>query len=228
MPDKILVIEDEKDIRELLRFHLQRSEYEVLLAEKGEEGLALAKKFTPSLILLDLMLPGIDGIEVCRRLKKDERTAGIPVVMLTARGEEVDKVLGFELGAEDYVTKPFSPRELLLRLKTILKRGRETIEPAASFRFGPLEVDMTKPLVLYKGKTIPVTPLELKLLHYLYLTRGRVQPREVLLDRVWGYNSAVTTRTVDAHVKRLREKMGSGEYLIETVRGLGYRFRENP
>lgn len=228
MPDKILVIEDEPALQELLRFHLKESGYEVLATDKGREGFSLARKELPSLILLDLMLPDLDGTEVCRLLKHDGKTRKIPIMILTAKGEEIDKVIGFELGAEDYVTKPFSPRELLLRIKAILKRSRETDSPARQFRFGPLEVDATKPKVLFKGKEIPMTPVELKLLLHLYSTRGHVQSREVLLDRVWGYNSAVTTRTVDVHVKRLREKLGSGNNLIETIRGLGYRFREKP
>ncbi len=227
MSQRILIIEDEKALRELLCFHFKEAGYEVASATSGEEGLSFIQKSPPALIILDLMLPGIDGTEVCRRLKADPVTRSIPIVILTAKTQEIDRVLGFELGAEDYVTKPFSPRELLLRVRTILKRMGPA-EGEMQFCFGPLEVDLSRPRVAYKGKMVPVTPVELKLLQYLFQNRGRVQSREVLLDRVWGYNSAITTRTVDAHVKRLREKLGEGEDLIETVRGLGYRFREKP
>lgn len=228
MSQTILTIEDEKDIRELLGFHLSKAGFESLFSSNGEQGLELAVKRKPSLIILDLMLPGLDGIEVCRRLKKNEQTKTIPVVMLTARHEETDKIVGFELGIEDYITKPFSPRELVLRIKTVLRRTMVSEFLPVSFQFGNLEADFSKPLVLFKKKKIDLTAGELKLLQYLFANRGRVQSRETLLDRVWGYNSAINTRTVDAHVKRLREKMGQGGYLIETVRGMGYRFSDEP
>ncbi|MBI4412108.1 MAG: response regulator [Deltaproteobacteria bacterium] len=226
MPETILVIEDEKDIQDLLQLHLKNTGYKVLSFFNGEEGLKGAQKSLPSLIILDLMLPGMDGLEVCRRLKKDDRTKSIPIVMLTAKREEIDRVLGFELGAEDYVTKPFSPRELLLRVKRILERptGKQPASPA--LYCGPLKADFSKPRVAVNDKLVPLTAIELKLLKYLSSTRGRVQSRETLLDCVWGYNSAVNTRTVDAHVKRLRKKLGAAGYLIETMRGLGYRFIE--
>lgn len=226
MPNLILVIEDEKDLHELLSFHLKGAGFDAAFTTRGEEGLALAQKKNPVLILLDLMLPGMNGMEVCRRLKQNEKTRAIPVVMLTAKGEEIDKVGGFEVGAEDYVTKPFSPWELVLRIKNILKRSSDREAPPQQIQVGSLEADFSRPRITYKGKKIGLTAVELKLLQFLFANRGRVQSREQLLDRVWGYASTVNTRTVDAHVKRLREKLGEGGHLIETVRGLGYRFVE--
>lgn len=225
MRQKILIVEDERALQDLLRLHLTEAGFETTSVERGEEALLKAYSLQPSLILLDIKLPGIDGFEVCKRLREDSRTRKTPVLILTARGEEIDKVLGFELGATDYVTKPFSPRELVLRVKAILKR-EETPAAPERFQFGALAVDPEKPLVTYQGIPLPLTPLEIKLLCYLYKHRGRVQTREILLDSVWGYHSAITTRTVDAHVKRLREKLGRGEHLIETIRGFGYRFAE--
>lgn len=231
MAEKILVIEDEKAIADLISLHLKGAGYEAVSLTRGEEAIAAAKKTAPILVILDLMLPGIDGMEVLRRLKRDSGLKGIPVIILTARGSELDRVTGLEVGAADYVTKPFSPRELVLRVKGILERTGPKVETGkmpSRFQCGSLEADFSKPLVLQKGKPVPLTPLELKLLQHLYGTRGHVQSREVLLDRVWGYNSDITTRTVDAHVKRLREKLGSSGSVVETVRGLGYRFGEEP
>lgn len=228
MAETILIIEDEKDLAELVKFHLQESGYQVITALRGDEGLRLATRSSFSLIILDLLLPGLSGIEILKKLKNDAKSCSIPVIVLTARSEEVDRVLGFEMGAEDYVTKPFSPRELMLRVRTVMRRTQEAKAPPEYFEFGGLKADLTRPRICYEGKNISLTAVEIKLLQFLFINRGRVQSREVLLDRVWGYNAAVSTRTVDVHVKRLRQKLGKGEYLIETIRGMGYRFIEEP
>lgn len=228
MAETILIIEDEKDLAELVKFHLQESGYQVTIALRGDEGFKLATRSSVSLIILDLMLPGLSGIEILKKLKHDLKTRSIPVIVLTARSEEVDRVLGFEMGADDYVTKPFSPRELMLRVRTVLRRIHEPETMSEYFEFGALKADLTRPRIRFEGKDIPLTAVEIKLLQFLFINRGRVQSREILLDRVWGYNAMVTTRTVDVHVKRLRQKLGKGEYLIETVRGMGYRFIEEP
>ncbi len=225
---KVLVIEDEADIQQLLSYHFKQAGFRVDCQGSGHEGLKRAREANPDLILLDLMLPGIDGLEVCRTLKGDVKTKHIPVIMLTAKGEEVDKVVGFELGADDYLTKPFSPRELLLRVKAVLRRTQAP--PSSSeekpLRFGALAIDLPRHKVFVSDKEIELTAIEFKLLRYLLETKGRVQSRDILLDKVWGYDAFVTTRTVDTHVKRLREKLGKlGDY-IETVRGVGYRFKE--
>lgn len=221
----IHLIEDEPSIQELLRFNLEQSGFRTLASSSGQMGIAEAKRQPPALIILDLMLPDLDGMEVCRQLKRHPKTQNVPILILSARGEEIDRVLGLEGGADDYVTKPFSPREVVLRIRAILKRGEE-IDGPQQFKAGPLEVDATKPLVRYHGETIPLTALEIRLLQYLYRTRGRVQNRGALLESVWGYSSSVNTRTVDAHIKRLREKLKKGGEMIETIRGLGYRFKD--
>ncbi|HCU24909.1 MAG TPA: DNA-binding response regulator [Deltaproteobacteria bacterium] len=227
---KILVIEDDPDIQQLLSHHFQQAGYRVEASGNGAEGLKKAREKKPDMIVLDLMLPGIDGLEVCRALKNETETKGIPVLMLSAKSEEIDKVVGFELGADDYLSKPFSPRELLLRVKAVLRRTRKA-EPGAvdqPIRFGELEIDPARHKVSVVGKPIELTAIEFKLLNYLLETKGRVQTRDTLLDKVWGYDAFVTTRTVDTHVKRLREKLGPLESYIETVRGIGYRFKEKP
>ncbi|HKY63068.1 MAG TPA: response regulator [bacterium] len=233
MPDatKVLVIEDEADIQQLLSYHFQQANWRVEVCGSGSEGLKKAKEKRPDLILLDLMLPGMDGFEVCRILKNDPETKAIPVIMLTAKGEEIDKVVGFELGADDYITKPFSPRELLLRSKAVLRRGPKAEGEEGSdkqIKFGDLVVDLARHRVTIADKEVELTAIEFKLLKYLLETKGRVQTRDTLLDKVWGYDAFVTTRTVDTHVKRLREKLGKFENYVETVRGIGYRFREKP
>ena len=189
----------------------------------------MAKEHRPELVLLDLMLPDISGTEVCRSLKEDATTRGMSVVMLTARGEEVDRVVGFELGADDYIVKPFSVRELLLRIQAILRRGKvvET-SPDAMIEFGRLKIDREAHRVWVEGKEIELTALEFRLLVTLYDRRNRVQTRSTLLDDVWGIQADITTRTVDTHVKRLREKLEGARDYVETVRGVGYRFRGSP
>jgi two-component system phosphate regulon response regulator PhoB len=233
MPEglKVLIIEDDADIQQLLSHHFQQAGFRIEACANGSEGLKRAREKRPDLIVLDLMLPGMDGFEVCRTLKKEPDTKGIPVIMLTAKGEEIDKVVGFELGADDYLTKPFSPRELLLRTKAVLRRTQKaegTEDSEKQIKFDELLIDLARHRVLIAGKEIELTAIEFKLLKYLLETKGRVQTRDTLLDKVWGYDAFVTTRTVDTHVKRLREKLGQLENYIETVRGIGYRFREKP
>lgn len=225
---KVLIIEDDADIQQLLSFHFQQGGFRVETSANGAEGLKKARERKPDLIVLDLMLPGMDGFEVCRALKGENETRGIPVIMLTAKGEEIDKVVGFELGADDYLTKPFSPRELLLRAKAVLRRTQKSDggEEVQQIRFGELLLDLSRHKVWLSGSEVELTAIEFKLLRYLLETKGRVQTRDTLLDKVWGYDAFVTTRTVDTHVKRLREKLGKFENYIETVRGIGYRFTE--
>ena len=225
---RILVIEDEVDLQKVLAFNLQQVGHEVLLAASGREGLVLAGERSPELVLLDLMLPDIGGTEVCRTLKREAKTNRIPVMMMTAKGEEVDRIVGFELGAEDYLVKPFSIRELLLRIDVVLRRSRTNPTSPAAVQFGRLRVDREAHRVFVDDQETELTALEFKLLLTLYDRQNRVQSRASLLDDVWGIDANVTTRTVDTHVKRLREKLGpAGEY-VETVRGVGYRFADSP
>jgi two-component system phosphate regulon response regulator PhoB len=224
---KILIVEDEHDVVEMVARQLRKAgKFTVLTAADGEVGIALAREEAPALIVLDLMLPKMSGLEVCRVLKSDSSTRHIPIVMLTAKAEEVDRIVGLEFGADDYVTKPFSPREVVLRIAAILRRG--AAEPAANKRLstGDLVVDAERHEVRIAGKPIDLTALEFRLLSTLMQRRGRVQDRDRLLTDVWGYESLIDTRTVDTHVRRLREKLGARGNLIETVRGFGYRFRE--
>jgi len=226
---KVLIVEDDKDIAELIDYNLKKEKFETEIVTNGAQAFKRASRMEPDLIILDLMLPGVDGLEICRSLKADNRTKAIPVIMLTAKTDEIDRIVGFEVGAEDYLSKPFSPRELILRVKVILKRTRGGGETASKqvLICGPIEIDPNKFQVLINKKPVKLTAIEFKLLHHLVSTKGRVATRDNLLDHVWGYESALTTRTVDTHVKRLRAKMGStaGD-LIETIRGIGYRFKE--
>jgi two-component system phosphate regulon response regulator PhoB len=225
---RILIIEDEQDLQKVLAYNLKRAGYEVLAALRGRDGLQLVRDRNPDFIILDLMLPDLPGTEICKTLKRDPKTKGIPILMLTAKGEEVDRVVGFELGADDYVVKPFSVRELLLRIEAILRRAHGDGAAPQSFEFGVLRVDRDAHRVWVADQEVELTALEFKLLVTLYDRRNRVQERTKLLDDVWGIEAAITTRTVDTHVKRLREKLDrAGEY-IETVRGVGYRFAERP
>jgi two-component system phosphate regulon response regulator PhoB len=226
MSDSILIVDDEQDVVDLLAYNLQRAGYKTITARDGRVALQKARDEFPALVILDLMLPQMDGTEVCKQLKADSKTAGIPILMLTAKGEEVDRVVGLELGADDYVTKPFSPREIALRIKKILGRSRNTAVPAEVIRFGELVVDTAKHEASLKGKPIELTATEFKLLAMLMERRGRVQTRDRLLTDVWGYEGDVDTRTVDTHVRRLREKLGKASDYIETVRGVGYRFSD--
>jgi two-component system, OmpR family, phosphate regulon response regulator PhoB len=226
MPRRILVVEDEPDIRELTRLSLAREGYEVETAATGDEALACLRRSRPDLVVLDLMLPDRPGTDVCRTIRTTPELADVPVIMLTARSDEVDRVVGFELGADDYVTKPFSPRELGLRVKAILRRGIEPETAAESLRHHELALDIERHRCLYRNDEITLTAKEFLLLATLMKRPGRVLTRERLLEDVWGEGIAVTLRTVDTHMKRLREKLGDAGDLIDTVRGVGYRFRE--
>jgi two-component system phosphate regulon response regulator PhoB len=224
----ILVVEDERDILDVVSYNLQQAGYRVLRAEDGLEGLRVAERERPDLIILDLMLPKMDGKEVCRRIRQGEATRSIPIMMLTAKADEVDRVIGFEIGADDYLTKPFSPRELVLRAQAILRRTQEPPAPGGILRFAGLTIDPEKHRAAVDGREVDLTATEFRLLHHLAANAGKVQSREGLLDRVWGYSYEGYARTVDTHVRRLRQKLGSSRDRIETVRGLGYRFQEEP
>ncbi len=227
MSERILIVDDEPDIVELLEYNLRQQGYTVATARDGASALAEVRRHRPDLILLDLMLPDVAGTEVCRRIRKDETTDNVPIMMITARGEEIDRVVGFELGADDYVTKPFSPRELVLRVQAVLRRAKpQGGEKSEHVTIGKLELDVPRHRVLVEGEEIGLTALEFKLLLDLASRRGRVQSRDALLERVWGYAPGIETRTVDTHVKRLREKLGAARDYIETVRGVGYRMRD--
>lgn len=223
---KILVVDDEPEAVELVEFNLQQAGYQVITAADGAEALEKARSNTPDLIVLDLMIPEIGGLDVCRILRREAATANIPILMLTARAAEVDRVVGLELGADDYVTKPFSPRELVLRIQKLLQRGQPAMTQE-TFRFGLLLIDLPRHSVSWNGKAIDLTATEFKLLTVLVQRRGRVQSRERLLRDVWDYNSLVDTRTVDTHMRRLREKLGPAAKHLDTVRGVGYRFVEH-
>jgi len=225
MPQEtILIVEDDQNIAKLVRYNLEKAGYRVFVTITGEDALEQLSKQLVDLIILDLMLPKMDGLETCRRLKDNSRLSSIPIMILTARGEEVDRVVGFELGADDYVVKPFSPRELVLRIKTILRRGQAKQPAKENLRSGELEIDIPRHRVSVKGKEVILTPMEFKLLTILLERRGRVQSREQLLSDVWNIEADVTTRTVDTHVKRLRQKLGKAGDVLETIRGLGYRY----
>ena len=227
MPKKILIIEDETDVREVVEYNLVREGYRVSCTGNGERGLQMARKEAPDLVLLDLMLPGLDGIEICRRLKGDSITGDIPIVMVTAKGEESDIVLGLGVGADDYVTKPFSPRELIARVKAVLRRGplKGITEGDERIVHGDMVVDIGRHEVLVSGNRVDLTPSELRLLHLLASHPGRVFTRDQLLSRVIGGGAYVIDRNIDVHIRGVRKKLGSHMDLIETVRGVGYRFR---
>ncbi len=224
---KILVVDDEPEAVELVEFNLKQAGFTVVTAADGAEALNKARAGSPNLIVLDLMLPEVGGLEVCKMLRRDPATAAIPIVMLTARAAEIDRVLGLELGADDYITKPFSPRELVLRVKKLIQRFESGPDEADTLRFGDLLIDNPRHVVSWRGKPIVLTATEFKLLTVLAKRHGRVQSREQLLRDVWEYNSLVDTRTVDTHMRRLREKLGDAAKYLDTVRGVGYRFVEN-
>jgi phosphate regulon transcriptional regulator PhoB len=228
MAETILIVDDEQDVLNLLVYNLQKAGFKVNTARDGVTALQKARDEVPALIILDLMLPQLDGSEVCRQLKADTRTTHIPIIMLTAKAEEVDRIVGLELGADDYVTKPFSPREIALRVKTVLRRMSGKTAPAEILKVDDLTVDLGKHEVSHNGKVIELTVTEFKLLTTLMERRGRVQSRDRLLTDVWGYEGDVDTRTVDTHMRRLREKLGKAADYVETVRGVGYRFAEQP
>jgi len=223
---RILIVEDENDVVDLLTLNLRKAGgFLISKAGDGATGLTKARAEKPDFIILDLMLPKIPGLEVCKILKSEAATRHIPILMLTARAEEIDRVVGLECGADDYVTKPFSPREIVLRIKAILRRGA-TEEADDRLSAGPITIDPARHEVLVNGKRVKLTSLEFKLLRTLMQRRGRVQERDRLLNEVWGYESVIDTRTVDTHVRRLREKLGKAGEVVETVRGFGYRVRD--
>lgn len=228
---RVLVVDDEDVIRELIVFNLQQQGFETIEAADGQEALKQVEGEHPDLIILDLMLPKMDGLEVCQKIRYSKEHAHIPIIMLTARGEEVDRVLGLEMGADDYVTKPFSPRELLARVKAILRRlvQPQIEEDQTELKVGLLEIDLSRHLAIFQSEELELTPKEFELLYLLALQPGKVLTRDVLLEKVWGYEYMGDTRTVDVHIRRLRKKMEDinpePDY-IETVRGVGYRFRE--
>ena len=223
--ETILVVEDEKNILELVKYNLEQEGYRVLAANRGDTGLDLALKQKPDLVILDLMLPEIDGIEICKTLKQNEKTLFTPIIMLTAKGQEADRVLGLELGADDYVTKPFSPRELMARVKAVLRRIGDKPKKEV-VKIGSLEIDFGKHVVILKGKAIDLTSKEYTLLKTLLDANGRVLSREYLLDKVWGYDKSINieTRTVDMHVGQLRRKIKTEAGRLVTVKNAGYRF----
>jgi DNA-binding response OmpR family regulator len=226
--EKIVVIEDEADILEVIEYNLRREGFDVVSSESGEDGLEKVESAAPDLILLDLMLPEIDGIELCRRLKSDPLTAGIPIIMVTAKGEESDVVLGLGVGADDYVTKPFSPKELIARVKAVLRRGKLRVDTERKDRIvrDGVVVDIKRHEVRVDGESVSFTATELRLLHFLASHPGRVFTRDHLLSRVIGEDAIVIDRNIDVHVRAIRKKLGAHRDLIETVRGVGYRFRE--
>ena len=229
MSQKILIIEDEPDIRKTLEYNISREGYHVVSASSLLEAKSQIESDSFSLILLDLMLPDGSGLDLCREIKSDKEKSSIPIIILTAKDDEVDKVVGFELGADDYVTKPFSVRELILRMKAVLKRGEKKSDNVEVQRqFGRLSIDTESHEVFVDNNEITLTALEFKLLCQLVDRRGRVQSRDQLLSDVWGYSAEVTTRTVDTHIKRLREKLGSMGKYVQTIRGVGYKFTRTP
>ena len=229
MSQKILIIEDEPDIRKTLEYNISREGYHVVSASSLVEAKSQFESDSFSLILLDLMLPDGSGLDLCREIKSDKEKSSVPIIILTAKDDEVDKVVGFELGADDYVTKPFSVRELILRMKAVLKRGEKKSDNVEVQRqFGQLSINTESHEVFVDDNEITLTALEFKLLCQLVDRRGRVQSRDQLLSDVWGYSAEVTTRTVDTHIKRLREKLGSMGKYVQTIRGVGYKFTRTP
>jgi phosphate regulon transcriptional regulator PhoB len=223
---KILVADDEVDVLNLVTNNLKAAGFNVVKAEDGPSALEQARHALPALIVLDLMLPGLSGLEVCKLLKSEPATKLIPIIMLTAKAEEVDRIVGLELGADDYITKPFSPRELVLRVKSVIRRTNSPGEIDEMLKLGDIQVDRARYEVQIKGKPVEFTATEFKLLTLLMERRGRVQSRDTLLNDVWGYESIIDTRTVDTHIRRLREKLGKAADCIETIRGFGYRIAE--
>jgi two-component system, OmpR family, phosphate regulon response regulator PhoB len=224
----ILLVDDERDLVDAVEFALHQEGWQTKTADAGTPALALARRDPkPDLILLDLMLPDISGTDVCRQLKSAEDTADIPIIMLTAKGDEIDRVVGFEVGADDYVTKPFSMRELLLRIKAVLRRREPPQQSAGDLEFGRLRIDTAGHRVWVEDELVSLTALEFRLLTTFFTRRGRVLSRDVLLTDVWGHSAGLPTRTVDTHIQRLRKKLGTAGDYIETLRGVGYRFRTN-
>ncbi len=224
---KILIADDEPDVLQLVSMNLKNAGFNVLKAEDGMSALTQARETLPALIVLDLMLPEMSGLEVCKVLKKENATAHIPIIMLTAKAEEVDRIVGLELGADDYLTKPFSPRELVLRVKSVMRRANGANESSDHLALGEIKIDRARYEISIAGKPVDFTATEFKLLTLLIERRGRVQSRDTLLNDVWGYESVIDTRTVDTHIRRLREKLGKSADCIETIRGFGYRIADH-
>lgn len=227
MKPTILIVDDEPDAIELIEFNLRAAGFRTSAAMSGDEALKQAREMMPDLIVLDLMLPEVDGLEVCKILRRDPATANVPIVMLTAKASELDRILGLELGADDYVTKPFSPRELVLRIKRLLRNGAIVEDKQDLIQYKDLHIDVPGHVARVQGKPIGLTATEFKLLTLLAQRRGRVQTREALLQDVWNYDNIIDTRTVDTHIRRLREKLGPAARYLGTVRGVGYRFVED-
>jgi two-component system, OmpR family, phosphate regulon response regulator PhoB len=223
--EKILVIEDEPDIAEVLQYNLEKEGFDVETARRGDTGFDAVRRDNPDLVLLDLMLPGIDGLELTRMLKRDPLTSRLPIVMITARGEEVDRIVGLELGADDYISKPFSPREVVLRVKAVLRRVQQEESVLELIVVGGIELDVSGHQLRVRGREMPLTATEFRLLRLLLERSGRVQTRGQLLSDVWGYAEDIDSRTVDTHIRRLRRKLGPEAERIETVIGVGYRLR---
>lgn len=225
---KILVVEDEPDILEVIHYNLQREGHKVIRCRNGEEALSQIQTENPDLIILDLMLPGMDGVEVCRAVKSNPVTQAIPIIMITAKSEESDIVLGLGIGADDYITKPFSPRELIARVKVVIRRATavDGVDAKERVERGPIVVDLGRYEARVDGQVLNLTPTEMRLLHFLASHPGRVFPRAHLLSRVIGEDAVVTDRNIDVHVRSLRQKMGEHSIAIETVRGVGYRFAD--
>src|SRR3989338_10660573 len=225
---KILIVEDDRDISELVRYNLEREGYDVSALFEGGDAFDHALKRRPDLIILDLMLPGTDGMEICRLLKNEDKTKNIPVIMLTAKGEESDVVVGLQRGADDYMTKPFSPKVLTARVKAILRRGvsSSAAVSAQDRQYGDLALDISKHKVVYAGKTVALTAIEFSILEFLSRSPGRVYSRDQILDNVWKEGKSIVDRAVDVHVRGLRKKLGRGNDCIETVRGVGYCFKD--
>ncbi len=228
MSKKILVIEDEKDVVELLRHYLEKENFALKETGDGFSGLKKARAENFDLVILDIMLPEMDGLEVCKELRSDPKTASLPIIMLTARGEETDKIVGLELGADDYVTKPFSPKELVARVKALLRRLERKPERQKAYRYGKLILDLTKHEVSYDNRAVELTSKEFDLLECLLRNKGRVLSRDYLMDQVWGYDYYGGMRTVDVHIRRLRGKLPALSGDIQTVKNLGYKLKESP
>ena len=224
---RIVIIEDEKDIVDLVRYNFRKEGFDVESFSSGKDGLEYLRKISTDLVLLDIMLPDLDGIEICKRVRADERLKGLPIIFLTARGEEIDRVVGLEIGADDYVVKPFSPRELVARVKAVLRRQEQALGKSEVIEVSGLRLDSRTHEVAVHGRSVQLSALEFKLLHFLASQPRRVFSREQLLDNVWGRDRFVTPRTVDVHIRRLREKIETQEgvpHYVQTVRGSGYRF----
>jgi len=223
---RIALVEDDADIADVLRYNLQREGFEVEVHGRGDAALTAIRRRPPDLLLLDLMLPGLDGLELCRLLKRDQKTSSVPVIMLTARGDETDRIVGLELGADDYIPKPFNPREVVLRVRAVLRRGQPSDEASAPILVaGTIRLAPDAFRLEIGGEEVPLTATEFRLLHFLMARADRVQTRDTLLTEVWGYSEGVDSRTVDTHVRRLRRKLGPEAARIETLVGIGYRFR---